>query len=122
MITAMMILMIILSNSAGDVCITHGMKQIGEVTTLNPRELFTVACRVLTNKSFLLGVLFLTVSYFSFLAVLSWEDLSFIVPATSLVYVVSVIGAKFFLKEEINGLRWAGTILVCIGVALVCLP
>jgi len=121
MITAIMVLVIVLSNSAGDVCITRGMKQVGEVSTLNPRELLSIIKKVLTNRDFLSGIFFLTISFFSFLAVLSWADLSFIIPATAIVYVVSVIGAKIFLQEEINNLRWAGTILVCLGVALVCL-
>ena len=122
MITAIMVLVIVLSNSAGDVCITRGMKQVGEVSTLNPRELLSITKRVLVNRDFLLGIFFLAISFFSFLAVLSWADLSFIIPATSIVYAVSVVGAKFFLHEEINRLRWAGTLLVCLGVALVCLP
>ena len=64
----------------------------------------------------------LAVSFFSFLAVLSWADLSFVVPATAIVYAVTVLGAKFILREHIDGMRWAGTLLVCLGVALVCLP
>lgn len=120
MITALLVLIIVLSNSVGDVLITRGMKQVGEVTTISPRALLSMAGRVLTNRSFLAGVASLAVSFFSFLAVLSWADLSFVVPATSLIYVVSLIGAKFVLKEEVNWLRWAGTLLVCMGVALVC--
>jgi len=122
MITALLVLIIVLSNAAGDVLITRGMKQIGEVASISPRELLSVAGRVFTNLSFLSGVASLAVSFFAFLAVLSWADLSFVVPATSLVYVVTIIGARFVLKEEVNGLRWAGTLLVCMGVALVCVP
>ncbi len=120
--TALMILIIVLTNAAGDIYITKGMKRIGEISTLSPRELARLTGRVLRNGSFLAGVFFLAMSFFSFLAVLSWEDMSFIVPATSIVYVVSILGAKFVLKEEINHLRWAGTVLVCLGVALICLP
>lgn len=120
MVTAIMVLVIVLSNSAGDLYITRGMKRVGEVSTLNPRVLLSIALQVLRNKEFLLGVFFLAVSFFSFLAVLSWADLSFVIPATSIVYAVSVIGARIFLHEEINRMRWAGTILVCMGVALVC--
>ncbi|MCE5245109.1 MAG: EamA family transporter [Syntrophobacteraceae bacterium] len=122
MITALMVVVIVLSNAAGDVLITRGMKQVGEVATLRPMELLRIAGHVLVNRNFLLGVLSLTVSFFSFLAILTWADLSFVVPATSIVYVVSILGARFFLKEQINGLRWTGTILVCLGVALVCMP
>ncbi|MFP5211791.1 MAG: EamA family transporter [Acidobacteriota bacterium] len=122
MITLFMMLVIVLTNSAGDIFISRGMKQMGDVSALKPSSLLGVAVKAVLNPNFLLGVLCLAASFFSFLAVLTWADLSFVVPATSIVYAVTVIGARIFLKEEVNGLRWAGTILICFGVALVCLP
>lgn len=122
MMTAIMIVIIVLSNSAGDVFITKGMKRVGEISTLNPVELLKIFGQVFTSKDFPLGILCLAVSFFSFLYVLSWADMSFIVPATSIVYVFSVIGARLFLNEEINRMRWLGTLFVCLGVALICVP
>jgi drug/metabolite transporter (DMT)-like permease len=122
MMTALMIVLVVLSSSAGEVFMTRGMKQVGEVATLQPHALLAIARRVFTNKHFLAGIFCMAVSFFSFLAVLSWEDLSFIVPATSLGYVISTFGAKFILKERVSRLRWAGTLLVCLGAALVSLP
>jgi uncharacterized membrane protein len=55
-------------------------------------------------------------------ALLSWADLSFIVPATSLSVVTTTLGAKWFLQERMTRLRWVGTLLVCLGVALLSLP
>lgn len=122
MMTILMIALIVLPNAAGDVYITKGMKQVGEVSTLNPKELLAIAGRALSNMNMLLGIFCLAVSFFSFLAILTWADMSFVVPATSSVYVVAILGAKFILKERINALRWAGTLLVCVGVALICMP
>lgn len=122
MLTAIMVLMIVLSNAAGDVLLTRGMKETGDISAVSPLDWLRVVRRILSNKNFLLGVFCLAVSFFSFLTVLSWADLSFVVPATAIVYVVTIIGAKFILKEEINRMRWAGTMLVCLGVALVCIP
>jgi drug/metabolite transporter (DMT)-like permease len=48
--------------------------------------------------------------------------LSFVLPATSLSFVITTLGAKLILKEEISRLRLAGTLLVCLGVALISLP
>jgi ceramide glucosyltransferase len=45
-----------------------------------------------------------------------------VIPATAIYYVITVLGAKFLLGERIDLMRWAGTVLVCLGVALVCLP
>jgi len=121
-LTVLMVLVIVVTNAAGDICITRGMKRVGEIDGFRPGQLLKIVKRVLTCGDFLLGILFLAMSFFSFLAILSWADMSFVVPATSLVYVVALIGARFLLKERVDGLRWAGTIIVCVGVALICLP
>ena len=120
--TALMIALVVMGSSIGDVFITKGMKEVGEISTLRLNELFKIARRVITNRHFLAGIFFMAVSFFSFLAVLSWADLSFVLPATSLSFVISTVGAKMFLRERISPVRWAGILLVCIGVALISLP
>jgi drug/metabolite transporter (DMT)-like permease len=60
----------------------------------------------------------MAITFFSFLAALSLADLSFVFPATALVYVIGTFGAKFVLGERVTSKRWAGTLLVCLGVAL----
>jgi ceramide glucosyltransferase len=122
MLTALMVLMVVFSNSAGDVLLTRGMKQAGDVSALERRKIPATIRRIAGNPNLLLGVACLALSFFSFLTVLSWANLSFVVPSTAIVYGVTVLGAKFFLKEQIDPMRWAGTFLVCLGVALVCLP
>ena len=120
--TALALSIIILASSLGDVLIAKGMKRVGEIATLRLRELALIGTSIVRNAAFLLGLLCLAISFGAFLAVLSWADLSFIVPATSLSFVVSTLGAKWFLHERINRLRWIGTLLVCVGVALLSLP
>jgi drug/metabolite transporter (DMT)-like permease len=122
MMTALMIALVVLGGSVGDVLVTKGMKEVGEISTLRAGELLTIARRVVTNRHFLAGIFFMAVSFFSFLAVLSWADLSFVLPATSLSFVITTVGAKLFLKERISATRWAGILLVCVGVALISLP
>jgi bacterial/archaeal transporter family protein len=122
MMTFLMLLTNILSTSAGEVLITRGMKQIGEISSLRLGTLLKIAVKVLSNPSFLAGLACMAASYFSFLAALSGADMSFIVPITSLAYVVSSLGARFILKESINLMRWAGVLLVCAGATLVSLP
>lgn len=120
--TTFLIGIIVLADSAGDLLLTKGMRQLGEVHTLVPKELFMFARKALRNGHLLASLLFMAVHFLGFLTVLSWADLSFVFPATSLVYVISTLAAKFILQETINGYRWAGTILVCAGVALVSIP
>jgi bacterial/archaeal transporter family protein len=120
--TAFMILIVVLSTSAGEVLIARGLRQVGEISTLKPGRLLRLGQQVLMNPNFLLGLLSMAVSFFAFLTVLSWENLSYTVPATSLSYVVSTLGAKFVLRERINLGRWIGTLLVCLGILLISLP
>ncbi len=117
-----MIAVIVLADSAGDVLLTRGMKQVGEISTVKWRELLGIARKVLVNKSFLSAIFFISVTFVSFLTVLSWADLSLVFPATSLIYVVSTLGAKFFLGETVTLERWTGILFVCIGVGLTSLP
>ena len=120
--TAIMIAIIVLADSAGDVLLTRGMKQVGEVSTIKLRELVIIGRKVLSNGNFLTAIFFIVVTFFSFLTVLSWADLSFVFPATSLVYVMGTLGSQLVLKETVTFQRWAGTVLVCLGVALTSLP
>ena len=120
--TAVLITMIVLADSAGDVLLTMGMKQVGEISAINPRSLLANGRRIITNRNFLLALFFLAVTFFSYLFVLSWADLSLVFPAKSLVYVVSTLGAKFILRETVTFQRWAGILLVCVGVSLSSLP
>ena len=119
--TALLMALIVLADSAGDVFLTRGMKQVGEICTVRPRALLAVGRKVITNRSSLSGIFFMAIAFFSFLAVLSWADLSFVFPAKSLVYVTSALGAKWVLKEAISLQRWGGIFLVCLGVALISL-
>lgn len=122
MMTALLIGLVVLGGSAGDVFITKGMKQLGEISTLNVGRLLGIVGRAITNRYVLIGVLFMAVSYFSFLGALRLADLSLVLPATSISFVITTIGARLFLKETISLTRWAGILLVCIGVALISIP
>jgi uncharacterized membrane protein len=122
MMTALLIALVVMGGSAGDVFITKGMKELGEISTLNVGRLLGVFGRAITNRYFLIGVLFMAVSYFSFLGALRLADLSLVLPATSISFVISTIGARLFLKETISAMRWLGILLVCLGVALISIP
>ena len=122
MITTLLIALIVLADTAADVFLTKGMRQIGEVSSFAPRELLVVAGRVLSNHHVLASMVFMAMHLAGFLIVLSWADLSFVFPATAMVYVVGTLAAKFILGESISAHRWAGTMLVCVGVGLVSIP
>ena len=66
-----------------------------------------------------LGVVLLITWMLSRMTLLSWADLSYVLPVTSIGYVLVAIEGKLFLHEEIDWKRWAGIVLIMAGVALV---
>ena len=109
----------IICQTLGDVCLTKGMKSIGEVNTLDPIELLNIAVQVFTNPFIWLGIAILTVFYFLYLAALSWADLSYVLPVTAFGYTLNAVMAKWLLHEQVSLTRWVGTLVICIGVAVV---
>ena len=53
------------------------------------------------------------------MALLSWADLSYVLPVTSVGYVLNAILGRLFLDEYVSPERWAGTLLIVGGAALV---
>jgi drug/metabolite transporter (DMT)-like permease len=119
--TIVFIGIIILTGTGGDIAISHAMKRIGEVHVLNFGSLLTTAARVVRIGWIWLGVALMATAFFSLLALLSRADVSFVVPATALSYVVGALGARFLLHERVTPARWTGVLLVCLGVALLSL-
>ncbi len=110
---------LVFGSTGGEIAITHGMKATGEPARLRPMAVLQFLGRALRNGWFWAGVPLMAISFYSLLLLLSWEPISFVIPASALSYVVGTFGAKYILGEEISVARWAGVILVCAGVALV---
>ena len=116
--TASILIFVVVTGTGGEICLTHAMKLLGEVHDFRPRAILSFVLRSLRVGWLWFGVLLMTASFFSFLAMLSWFPVSFVIPATSLAYVAGAFGAKIFLGEQLNGTRWAGILLICLGVSM----
>src|SRR5882672_2444171 len=116
--TAAILIFVVVTGTGGEICLTHAMKLLGEVHDFRPRAIASFALRALRVSWLWLGVLLMASSFFSFLTMLSWFPVSFVIPATSLAYVAGAFGAKVFLGEQLNATRWAGILLICFGVAM----
>jgi uncharacterized membrane protein len=116
------LLVLVLADSSGNLLLTRGMKQVGKVATLKPKELWQVLGRVVSNPLLRWGVFCMAVTFFMFIALLSWADLSFVLPATALTEPVNMLGTKFVLKEKVTKVRWISTVLICMGLILISLP
>jgi ceramide glucosyltransferase len=118
--TFLLLSSLIAFSSLGEILAAKGMKQVGRVS-FRPRALFGAIWRMIRNPYLIAGVSSLALSFFSFISLLSYADLSFVLPLTSVGYITNTLGARFFLKEKVSKERWLGTLLVAGGVSIVSL-
>jgi drug/metabolite transporter (DMT)-like permease len=117
--TAATLAIFVLSGSAGELAVTHGMKKAGAPDHLRIKPVLSFLGRAFRSPWFWVGVPLMALSFYLLMVLLSWEPISLVIPASALSYVVGTLGAKYILKEDVNGVRWAGVVLVCVGVAIV---
>ncbi|NWF82698.1 MAG: EamA family transporter [Bryobacteraceae bacterium] len=91
---------VVLSTVVCDLLQSHGMRRGGRAWKLP------------------LSVVFMAVSFFSFMQLLKVAEMSFAVPATASSIVLETICARWILKEAVGLRRWGGALLVAAGVAL----
>lgn len=118
--TAVVLFIAIFSQAVGNVFLSRGMKEAAAAKTGTfTGHFLQMAESALHSPSIWLGTLLLIVFFLLFAAALSWSDLSFVLPATAFGYPLNVAFAHIFLGEPVHSLRWAGTLLISLGVILV---
>ena len=105
---------VVLSNAIGNFSLARGMRALA----ISPESPLAFIQAIFTPWV-ALGVTLLILWLLSRMALLSWADLSYVLPVTSLGYVANVIMGHYFLNERITAQRWAGTLLIMAGTALV---
>ena len=99
----------------GDSLLSYGMKQVGNISLHDiPALLLAIA-----NPWVGLGIIFLLGFFASYMTALSWADLTYVLPASSLGYVLLAFIARFALHEKVSLTRWMGIALVSCGVGFV---
>lgn len=112
--TQILVLLVIVTNVLGNVCLSHGMHQTGRVVSASPLAYL----HALANPWNVLGICVLIVWMLSDLALLSRADLSFVLPVTASAYVLVALGGHFLLHDHISWERWSGIALITLGVIL----
>lgn len=102
----------ILFNAFGDVALSHGMKKMGAIHA----DRLTDAVAAVFTPWVVVGILLLLGFFACYLTALSWADLSYVIPATALGYVVIALLSEWLLGETVTLTRWAGILLVGGGV------
>ena len=117
--TYSLIVLVVFFSSLGNILLSKGMKQIGEVRSYTPAELLPVFVKTFSSGTIWLGIASLLLFFVSYLLLLSRADFSFVQPVCSIGYAGVPVLSYFLLGEIISPTRWIGVLLICAGVALV---
>ncbi len=113
--TRVFTLIVILTQVLGNFALSWGLKH--EVEGLSPSPLTFL--HAIFTPYVLLGISLLIVWLLTRMTLLSWADLSFVVPMTSIGYVMSAVLGVLFLSEVVTPVHWLGTLLIFAGTLLV---
>ena len=116
------ILLILFSISiavAGQILLKIGVNRIGIVDFSDLEALKQLFFGVIKSPLVISGLFLYVISAAIWLVVLSAVDLSFAYPFIGLTYVMVLILSRFILKEDVNLIRWAGALIITIGVIVI---
>lgn len=113
--TGLFAIIVVLSNALGNFFLTWGLRHREGKLSWSPVDYILA----ILNPWVMVGVSLLILWLLSRMAFLSWADLSYVLPVTAAGYVVTALFGHFLLGEQISAWRWAGTILIVLGIGLV---
>jgi drug/metabolite transporter (DMT)-like permease len=113
-----LVIAMVMATVAGDLLQSHEMKRAGE-QSVSARGFARLLHVIARRHLLILGIACNAVSFFSFMALVQTEPLSFAVPASSASFVIETALAKFVLHERLGARRTAGALAVLAGVVLV---
>lgn len=99
----------------GDTCLSRGMTSLPPISLAHPMSLINAVF----TPWIVAGIALLIGFFASYLTALSWADLTYVLPATAFGNVIVALFARFWLHETISWQRWAGIVLITIGVGFV---
>lgn len=112
--TRVFAIIVVLCNAFGNFFLTWGMRH-RPALTLSPLSYV----QAIFSPWVALGISLLILWLLTRMALLSWADLSYVLPVTAAGYVASAVMGHFFLGEQITLSRWMGTLLIVAGISLV---
>jgi drug/metabolite transporter (DMT)-like permease len=99
----------------GDTFLSRGMTRLPAITLAHPATLIAAVF----TPWIALGIALLIGFFASYLTALSWADLTYVLPATAFGNVIVALLSRFWLQEPISIERWAGIVLITVGVGFV---
>jgi len=109
------------ASTIGDLFLAVGMRRVVAVTWQGFGAVPGQIAKVIKTPQIPIAVCFMALFFFTWLALLSRADLSFILPLTAVTYVLNGLAAGPVLGERVSPKRWVGIVIIAVGVVLVTL-
>jgi drug/metabolite transporter (DMT)-like permease len=107
-------------NAAGNLLLSEGMRGTEGVAKASGLSgLLDLVGGAFDNPLVLIGLGLLVGFFVLFLSLLSWADVSYVLPMVSSCFAVNSLLAFWLLGETVSPLRWVGIAVVTLGVGLV---
>jgi drug/metabolite transporter (DMT)-like permease len=113
----LLVTLMVVATVLSDLLQSYEMKRAGE-QSVGARGLLRLLGMIARRRFLILAVFCMAVSFFSFMALVQTEPLSFAVPASAASFILETVLAKFVLKERVGVKRAAGALIVMAGVVL----
>lgn len=131
--TVLVMVIAVVSVTIGDLFMSRAMKSLGPLKVESVAawwagqapfskvfsELYGLAWSIFSQPSVWAAIGFMLVFLVLWMVALSWSELTFVMPLTALTYVLNAILVGPVLGESVSPMRWFGTLLIALGVALV---
>ncbi|MEY3910323.1 MAG: hypothetical protein RIT47_1026 [Pseudomonadota bacterium] len=111
-------LLFILCDTATQIFLKKGATNLGEIPLDQISHIFIYVLSILSNINIMMGILFVLIAFFSWLAILSKVDLSKAQLMNALVYVTVPLASIFFLGETIQMTQMFGILLISLGALI----
>ena len=102
--TFLLISAVVCFNAFGNLSLAWGMRHVAVMMGLDPLQYI----RAMVNPFVAIGILLLILWLLTRMALLSWADLSFVIPLTSVGYVLAAVLGVWFLSETVTPGALAG--------------
>jgi drug/metabolite transporter (DMT)-like permease len=113
-----LILLGVLLNAGAQIALKQGMRTIGPFA-FSLENLFPVGVKAILNPFVVAALFCYAVSVIVWLMVLSRVEVSYAYPLLSVGYIVAAFAGKSFFAESLGPVRWAGVLVICLGVYLI---
>jgi len=117
--TFLMVALLVILSSAGNLFFSIGMKRAGALHGWGMEALRASFVAIFASTWVWLGIVSMLMFLAVLMLVLSWADFSYVLPATAAMYAATPLLGHFVLGEAVPPLRWLGVALICAGVVFV---